>query len=83
MEDFIMKGDKVITSKGRFGRIYDTNGTVSKVIIGTNTFEILNSELLKVDNAKSIEVSYGINYADRLNPLKDIIYIHNKIKANG
>ena len=40
-----------------------------------NTFEILNSELLKVDNAKSIEVSYGINYADRLNPLKDIKFL--------
>ena len=73
------EGDKVITSKGRFGTILVTNDFKSIISIGVNKFEIYNKELLLVDNAKSIEVEY---YVDSVNhydsPQKEILYINKK-----
>lgn len=80
METFLKQGDKVITSKGRFGKISSTNGKKSIVTIGSNNVEIYNTELYLVDNVKSIEVEY---YRDKVEiykpPLKDIVYVSKKL----
>lgn len=73
------EGDKIITSKGRFGTIVSSNPKKSIINIGQNQYEIYNSELLLVDNSKAIEVEYYIDNVQYYNsPLKEIIYINKK-----
>ena len=70
------EGDKVITSKGRFGIIAHSNDIKSIVQIGKKDIEIYNTELLLTSNAQSVDVEY---YMDNVNiyvtPLKELIMI--------
>ena len=54
----IQSNNKVITSKGRFGKIKSTDGIKSIVTIGKHDFEIYNTELILLDNFKSVQVTY-------------------------
>jgi hypothetical protein len=73
------EGDKIITSKGRFGVIIKSNLKKSIVSIGQKEHEIYNSELLLVDNAKAVEIEYYIDTVQYYNaPSKEIVYINKK-----
>ena len=75
METVFKEGDKVITSKGRFGEILYKDSTKSVVQIGKTSYQIYNTELLKVDNAKGFIVEYYMNGEC----LKETIYIDKRI----
>lgn len=72
--------DKIITSKGRFGVIKElVNEEKSLVTIGNKDYFILNSELIKCDNLKSLEVEYHLSVINPSLPLKAVVYIERKI----
>ena len=73
------EGDKVITSKGRFGIIKSINDNKAQIQIGNNTFEIDTIELLHKDNAKSIEVEYQEGKLFGSPILKEMLYIPKKL----
>lgn len=77
METYIQPSDKIITSRGRFGRVKSTDGIKSIVTIGKNDFEIFNTELSLVDNVKSVQVEF-CREALYNDIEKDIIWISKK-----
>ena len=76
MSEILSENNIVITSKGRFGRIISTDGFKSVVLIGNKQHTILNSELIKRDNLKSLKVQYFLDTIDPFNsPEVDIVFI--------
>lgn len=73
-------GDRVITSKGRFGIIKSVHDKYTYVTMGNKVHEIYQNELLLLSNAKALEVEY---YKDFINtydlPNKEIIYISKRL----
>ena len=74
-------GDRVITSRGRFGRIEEISSDKAKVIIGKNLIELQLNELISVKGVKAIEVEYHKSHYDRgiVSIEKDIVFISSRI----
>ena len=73
-------GDKVITSRGRFGKIKSITNERALVTIGNNEYQIRVEELILVDTCKAIEVEYYLDFLMyQVSPLKEMVYIEKKI----
>jgi len=78
--DNFKSGDKVITSKGRFGHLESVTEKKAIVVIGKKKHEIYLTELISSSNAKAIDVEYYMDYVDRfVTPLKELVYIPSKV----
>lgn len=81
MESF-KEGDRVITSKGRFGIITSIEGKYAHVKMGNKIHEIYQAELLPMLGSRGVEVEF---YKDFINtfsiPDKEIVYIPKNIVA--
>ena len=70
-------GDKVITSKGRFGSITNINGTRADVLMGTKTVEILLSELKSYVSTIPLSVWYIDKFDITQTERSEIIFVDN------
>ena len=73
------KGDKVITSKGRFGIITDINGIRATVTMGIKNVEILLKELKPYLATTPLNVWYIDKFDAQQKELSEIIFVENDI----